>query len=251
MLSIIIPCFNHEASLLRAIDSAEKVRGVCEVIIVDDCSTDNSLELIQSIAAERKNIRYFCNPKNSGPGYSRNRGVHEAGGQYLAFLDADDELINAGFYEQAQEVIRQDPSIRAIKANMEFFDPVKGWILPDYDPRYVPAVLSSACATVIQRDMFLRMGGFSEDVVFRGPNGGEDVAFMQALMNCGSLGKIDVVSYRVWSKDGGHADRFLAMTRLTNSGFEFVIRGQEDSDVVERAVEEFKQMVIKRMKESE
>ncbi|MDO6384978.1 glycosyltransferase family 2 protein [Uliginosibacterium sp. 31-12] len=249
MLSVIIPCFNQAKTLLRAVVSAEKVRGVGEIIIVDDCSDDGSAELIASICAERENVRGLSNAVNSGPGVSRNHGVRNAHGEYVTFLDADDELINVGLFEESMDVIRQNPLIQAVKPMEEFFDSVKGYILPEYDPRYVSVVLSSVHGLVVKKKYFDVIGGFPEGDVFRGPLGGEDVAFMQALVECGPLGKLDAVSYRMWSSQGGHTDQFLAATRLMNSGFEFLVKGDAAVDELGRAVSEFKSIVCQRMRD--
>lgn len=242
MLSIIIPCFNHTDTLRRAVASAETVRGVGEIIIVDDCSTDEACPAqITSLCAEFPRVRGMRNEVNSGPGASRNRGVRESTGTYVTFLDADDELINPAFFEEALEVMEQDSRIRAVKANMEFFDPVKGWLLPAYDPRYVSVILSSSCAMVIKTDAFMIMGGFPESPLFRGQNGGEDVAFMQALMGLfDPLGKVNTTSYRVWSREGSHLDRFLATTRMSKTSFEFVGTATEDLVPLESAINDYK-----------
>lgn len=62
-----------------------------ELIIVDDCSTDNSLEIIQGFLTDER-IKLFVNSNNRGANYSRNIGIHSATGKYLLFIDADDVL---------------------------------------------------------------------------------------------------------------------------------------------------------------
>jgi glycosyltransferase involved in cell wall biosynthesis len=59
-----------------------------ELIIVDDCSTDNTDDVVASFKDER--IKYFHNDKNSGAAISRNRALREASGEWIAFLDSDD-----------------------------------------------------------------------------------------------------------------------------------------------------------------
>lgn len=59
-----------------------------ELIIVDDCSTDSTDEVLETIKDSR--IRYFKNDKNSGAAVSRNKALREAKGQWIAFLDSDD-----------------------------------------------------------------------------------------------------------------------------------------------------------------
>ncbi len=87
LVSVIIPCYNGEAFLQEAIESAlaQSYHRV-EVIVVDDGSTDSSPEIAQKFP-----VQYIRQP-NRGLTSSRNRGVRESRGSYIVFLDADDRL---------------------------------------------------------------------------------------------------------------------------------------------------------------
>lgn len=222
-VSIIVPCFNHARTLERAVDSALQQSGVREVIVVDDASTDDSLEVASALAAHDQRVQVCQQQNNRGPGAARNRGVAKATGQFICFLDADDELIG-DFIGNALALFDQNPEFIVAKCEVEFFDPVKGYILPSQDPRHSAAILSSSCGMVMRREHYLHMGGFSEDSIFRGPAGGEDVAFMQAAMaHFQPIARIEQPGYKVWSQAGSHLDKFLANTRLTDTGsFEFM-----------------------------
>ncbi|WP_105188473.1 glycosyltransferase family 2 protein [Pseudoalteromonas sp. T1lg48] len=88
-VSIVMPCYNASRSLNRAIDSVlNQTYSEWELLIVDDCSTDDSMELAQSHGDKR--IRVFSNVENSGAGVSRNKAISEATGRFIAFLDTDD-----------------------------------------------------------------------------------------------------------------------------------------------------------------
>lgn len=65
-------------------------RGGYEVICVDDCSTDNTIEIIKNAQKHHSNLRLLTNPYNKRAGGSRNHGVREAKGEYIMFIDADD-----------------------------------------------------------------------------------------------------------------------------------------------------------------
>jgi hypothetical protein len=221
-VSVIVPCFNHATTLERAVGSALRQTGIREVIIVDDASTDQSATVAQNLLAHDAKIQLFGQEANRGPGAARNRGVAQASGEFICFLDADDELIG-DFVGTALSLFEQSPELIVAKCEMEFFDPVKGYILPVEDPRHQAAILSSSCGMLMRREHFLRMGGFPQDEVFRGPAGGEDVAFMQAVMaHFQPIARIEQPGYRVWSQSGSHLDRFLSNTRLNESSFEFV-----------------------------
>lgn len=84
-----MPCHNDAEYLKETIGSviAQTFKD-WEILLVDDCSTDNSLEIAESFNDER--IRIFKNEKNSGAAFSRNVATENARGKYIAFLDADD-----------------------------------------------------------------------------------------------------------------------------------------------------------------
>lgn len=89
-LSVIIPVFNAELYIKQAINSVIAQLGInIEIIIVNDGSTDNSLEVIQSIPFDQIHI---INTPNNGAAAARNIGLINASGKYIMFLDADDYL---------------------------------------------------------------------------------------------------------------------------------------------------------------
>ncbi len=89
LISIIMPSYNTGEQLLQTIRSIRaQTYTNWELILVDDCSTDNTREIVESFADPR--IRYLCNEKNSGAAVSRNYGLREARGRYIAFQDSDD-----------------------------------------------------------------------------------------------------------------------------------------------------------------
>ena len=86
---IIVPVYKVEPYLERCVESILKQTYTnWEIIIVDDCSTDNTDEVVASFKDER--IKYIKNKKNSGAAVSRNRALREAKGKWIAFLDSDD-----------------------------------------------------------------------------------------------------------------------------------------------------------------
>lgn len=90
LVSIIMPSYNTGRFIKETIDSVLAQSYLnWELIIVDDCSTDNSDEVIKSYLADPR-IRYIKNEINSGAAVSRNRALREAKGKWIAFLDSDD-----------------------------------------------------------------------------------------------------------------------------------------------------------------
>ncbi len=90
-VSIIMPNYNCEKFLEETISSViNQTYKNWELLIVDDCSTDNSVEVIKSYCNKDDRIKLFINEKNSGAAASRNWALREATGKWIAFLDSDD-----------------------------------------------------------------------------------------------------------------------------------------------------------------
>jgi len=92
-ISVIIPFFNAEAHLSKCLRSLmdQDISEPLEILLINDCSTDNSLEIIKNF--NFPNIKIFSLEKNSGPSAARNKGIEKANGEYLFFLDADDFIL--------------------------------------------------------------------------------------------------------------------------------------------------------------
>ena len=101
-MTIITPCYNAAPFISQAIESVlAQSFGDWEMIIVDDCSSDDSLSIIQKYARIDSRIRYLRTDKPSGsPTLPRNMGIKEAKGRYIAFLDSDDAWLPSKLEEQ-------------------------------------------------------------------------------------------------------------------------------------------------------
>ena len=91
LVSIVVPVYNAERFIAETIRYVQKqTYAEWELLLVDDCSTDQSREIICQQCVEDKRIRLIVQDENGGAAKARNRGIEEACGQYLCFLDADD-----------------------------------------------------------------------------------------------------------------------------------------------------------------
>ncbi|WP_235440320.1 glycosyltransferase family 2 protein [Paenibacillus sp. DMB20] len=92
LISIVMPTYNRAQMISGAIESILSQSYVnWELIVVDDQSTDHTKEAIREWTHKDARIRYVCNEREKGPGGARNTGMLAAQGEYLAFLDSDDE----------------------------------------------------------------------------------------------------------------------------------------------------------------
>lgn len=101
LVSIITPLFNAAKYISGTIDSvlAQSYQN-WELIIIDDCSTDNGLEIAKSYALQENRIKVLQNDSNIGSGASRNKGIEIAQGTFIAFLDSDDQWTENKLTEQ-------------------------------------------------------------------------------------------------------------------------------------------------------
>ena len=89
LVSIIMPSWNTGRFIAESIESViNQTYANWELLIVDDCSTDNTNEVLRKFNDDR--IKFFKNEKNSGAAITRNRALREANGEWIAFLDSDD-----------------------------------------------------------------------------------------------------------------------------------------------------------------
>ena len=90
-VSIITPVYNCENLIEKTIKTVQNQTYTnWEMLLVDDCSSDNSSTIIKEIAKKDKRIRYFKLEKNSGAAIARNKALNEATGTFIAYLDSDD-----------------------------------------------------------------------------------------------------------------------------------------------------------------
>lgn len=109
-----IPNFNGEEFINNCLDSVfEQQYPDMEVIVVDDCSTDSSMEMLE----ERENIRLICNDKNSGFACSVNRGIEAAQGEYILLLN-NDVVLDTDFIDVMCSAIEKEDRVFSVSSKM-------------------------------------------------------------------------------------------------------------------------------------
>jgi glycosyltransferase involved in cell wall biosynthesis len=169
-VSAVIPVHNGEATIARAIDSAlaQRIDRPTEVVVVDDGSTDSTPRILESYGARTKVVTQ----PNRGPAAARNAGVRASRGDYLAFLDADDQWL-PGKLSRTCDVLDRNPH-----AVLAFSDAIlateegqKPFSWPDHPPSMAELLAAvwpmSPSLVVMRRNIFDLCGGFCEE--FRQP----------------------------------------------------------------------------------
>lgn len=129
--SVIVPLFNKEKFIKKTLDSLfmQSFKNF-EIIVVDDCSTDKSLQFVQEYKNLESEIRIVIlnNDNNSGVGFTRNKGAKISKGKYLIFLDADDELESIDILAEIQLILIKH-SIHLLLLSRNYHD---NYSIPSY-----------------------------------------------------------------------------------------------------------------------
>jgi len=142
-LSIVLPVYNAEKFVFQAIQSLlNQTFKDFELIVVDDCSTDRSLEIVKKIADDR--IKILTNAENKGIVFSRNRGLKAIRGTFYAPFDADDIALPHKFLKQI-DFLKKNPDYSMIGSFATLIDGAgkptgKKWRLPASAAR-IPSIL--------------------------------------------------------------------------------------------------------------
>ncbi|WP_353147237.1 glycosyltransferase family 2 protein [Chryseobacterium sp.] len=113
-ISVIIPVYNAEKYITKAVESVLQFDEVIEVILVEDQSPDDSLRICQQLTLKEKRVKLFQHPDkgNHGAGASRNLGLEKASGEFIAFLDADDYYLPNRF--EAEKKLFNNPKVDGV-----------------------------------------------------------------------------------------------------------------------------------------
>ncbi len=109
LVSIVTPVYNAEKFISETIDSIQKqTYKNWELILVDDCSSDSSYDIISEYMKNDKRIRYIKLEKNSGAAVSRNTGIKNARGRFIAFVDSDDIWLPKKLEKQVKYMLEKN-----------------------------------------------------------------------------------------------------------------------------------------------
>lgn len=166
-VSVIIPVYNCEKYIRQTIESvlAQTYKGF-ELIVVDDGSTDRSGRIVREEFGEAK--YYF--QRNGGAAKARNAGVEKSSGEYIAFLDADDIWVPEKLAVQVS-ILDDKRTIGVVHSDVEYIDSfgghVKFWKNSQrsdaYQRQFLKGHAIGSPASLMRREIFVKLGGFDED----------------------------------------------------------------------------------------
>jgi glycosyltransferase involved in cell wall biosynthesis len=123
LISVVIPAYNYAHSLRRAVDSvlAQIDDAAADLLVIDDGSTDDTLEVLARLSAENPGRFRVLHKLNGGLSSVRNLGIEEATGRYLVFLDADDEMAPGALAGLTSHIARHPDTHLVIGAHWSVF----------------------------------------------------------------------------------------------------------------------------------
>lgn len=216
-LSIIIPVFNSSGFLRRSFDMFERNLDYSfEIIIVDDCSNDDSIkELHEIISHYSFPIRVIKKEYNSGPGVSRNIGIKKASGKYITFLDSDDFFSDSFFYSINSHIKNGVDCIlfdyctvsKTEKKKESIFFKGRNIDLSKKEDLLV-FVRGSTCGKIYRKDIII-----NNDIKFLEQYRNEDLPFTkEAIAHCNSFVYVDKSLYNYYQ----NKDSLMHNQQLTN-----------------------------------
>ena len=206
--AVIIPAYNAgktlDRTLASAIESLNFARAhlssplEAEIIVVDDCSTDDTAIITEAWTAREPAVRLVRNPANAGPGFSRNEGVRKSFGSFLFFLDADD-IFYANHMHLCLDALLSDDSVGYVFTRMKIDMPMH----PDWPPSLDESCPINFCVRRVWHDM---IQGFAEETDFRTYRT-EDTLYRLCLRDLVKHKKIEVETCEQFVSPGNALDR--------------------------------------------
>lgn len=169
-VSVIIPCYNKKEYIIDCIQSIldNETSSNVEIIIVDDCSTDNSFLIVQDFLKtkpleETKNIIHESLPNNKGRSFARNYGANISKGDCLVFLDGDD-LIPPNYISECHNMITKENVDICYNDSFMFGSQCKRIEWPDFNIEQLRRGPFIHCSAMHRRVVFEKVCGFDEEM---------------------------------------------------------------------------------------
>lgn len=122
LVSVNLTTYNRAHLLPRALDSIlNQSYQDMEIIVVDDCSEDNTAEVVKNYIKKDARIKYFCHEVNSGNAKARNTALEKCKGAYVAFMDDDDEWIDNRKIEKQVNILNSNHNVGVVCSSVRLY----------------------------------------------------------------------------------------------------------------------------------
>ncbi|MFH1308706.1 MAG: glycosyltransferase [Patescibacteria group bacterium] len=207
-VSVIIPTYNHAEFLERAIKSVlDQTFQDFEIIVVDDGSTDNTKAVVNKLKNQDYKIKYICQKNSGGPSSPKNRGIKSSKGEYIAFLDSDDEWFPDKLEKQIKLFKQADASCGLVTCNAIIIDKDGNELAKYKTPKYKEPLkellkldyIFSNSSIILSRRVINKVGYYDEKLKTR-----EDWEMWIRILNFGfsfNFTEEFLFKYRVHNKN--------------------------------------------------
>lgn len=183
LISITIPTYNGEKYISECISSIQKQDIPVEIIVVDDLSTDRTVDIAQSMGCQ-----VIINSKHKGQVAGKNTGIHASKGNYWLTIDQDDKLAE-GALKNLMNEMKKSPENKIIMAKLkDFCSPETPDQVKFCKPLPFSGILTGS--TLFKKEVFDLIGDFREDIIT-----GDVIDLTNRLLNVGiTIKKADFIS---------------------------------------------------------
>lgn len=217
IISIIIPCYNSQATLEATLESVIKQDfQEWEAIIVNDGSTDSTEEIALKWVQEDKRFKYYAK-QNEGLGKTRNFGINKASGIYILPLDSDN-LLEKDFIKNALQIFQNNPNIGVVHGYAEYFGERQGlWKIEDFNLQQMQVHNYIDACAIYKKELWEKVGGYDEKMPFQGH---EDWDFWLALGNINAIfHNLHTVTFKYFVSNGSMIRSFTDDMVLLNQDY--------------------------------
>lgn len=191
-VSVIIPCYNQALLIEETIHSVLASTYLpIEIIIVDDGSTDQTMQVVEALAKQYPIIKCY-QQQNGGPSVARNHAISKASGSFILPLDGDD-LISPDYIAQAIHTFKQDPTVKVVYCQAEKFGAKIGkWNLKPFSLENLAKDNMIFVSALYRKSDWEACGGYPEDLRWVS----EDWVFWIAMLkNGGKVVQLSITGF--------------------------------------------------------
>lgn len=197
LFSIVIPCYNCESTIEKTVYSVlEQSFNSVEIILVEDCSSDNTKLVLEKLKNENPEIIIVYNSTNVGPGGSRNNGINVSRGKYICFLDSDDlyapnllSTIESHIIHTNSDLILFEIERRFRNGGVQRLHTISKFNEHTTKEEYIANTSGSVCSIVAKRELYKK-------IKFPNTYLAEDVVIVPLLcLMASNISSIHIVGY--------------------------------------------------------
>lgn len=213
-ITIVVPCYNVENFLARCLDSLlAQTYPNLEVIMVEDCSTDGTRDVVRKYEKKYSNLRAIYNQVNGGLGHARNVGIEATDSKYIAFLDSDDWLPENYISEMYEALVTNDADLSVCDVYLRYDDSSKDQRIVSYNGKpdkfglINTGLAATSSAKLFKTELFNNLK-YPEGIV------NEDIPVTLALLSNFKVAYTDKTHFSYYQRPGSIQNGKVTVRRL-------------------------------------